>query len=438
MATSDDSRRVVITGAGVISPLGNSKESLWEAIREGRSGVQRMEGLSPESFPFEFAGEAREFTGHINDFGDLPKPLKVPIRKGLKLMCRETQMGVAAAQLALVDGGVEAGSFDPERAGVIYGSDYMLSPPGEFIAAVKKTETPDKHVDIKAWGSEGLDEITPLWLLKYLPNMPASHIAIFNDMRGPNNSITHREAASYLALGEAFHTIQRGHAELIVAGATGTRVHPMKTIHTTMHEELAVGNGDPAAACRPFDLNRTGAVIGEGSCAFIVECEEVAEKRGASILGEIVGAGSSVVIGKDATADRRKALANAMRAALADASLSATDVGHVNAHGLSSRTCDVDEARAIADVFGDEPNVPVVAAKSYFGNLGAGSGNVELVASLMALGAGSLFRVLNYDQPDPDCGINVVADDQAPAGDTVLATSVTPQGQASAILIRRM
>ena len=300
MPSSDSARRVVITGVGVISPLGNSKESLWEAINQGRSGVGPMESLSPDAFPFACAGEAREFTGHIKDFGDLPKELKVPIRKGLKLMCRETQMGVAAAQLAIADGGLDLSAYDPERIGVVYGSDYMLSPPEEFIAAVKKTETPEKHVDLKAWGSQGLDEITPLWLLKYLPNMPASHIAIFNDMRGPNNSITHREAASYLALGEAFHTIQRGHAELILAGATGTRVHSMKTIHATMHEELAAGNGDPAAACRPFDRDRSGAVIGEGSGALVVEELESAKSRGATIVGEIVGAGSRGVDQRDA------------------------------------------------------------------------------------------------------------------------------------------
>lgn len=437
MPESVSTRRVVITGVGLISPLGNSKQAFWDAISAGRSGVSRMEGLSPESFPFTCAGEAREFTGHIKDFGDLPKPLKVPIRKGLKLMCRETQMGVAAAQLAMADAQLESGSYDPERAGVIYGSDYMLSPPGEFIQAVKKTETPEKHVDLQAWGSEGLDEITPLWLLKYLPNMPASHIAIFNDMRGPNNSITHREAASYLALGEAFHTIQRGHADLMVAGATGTRVHPMKTIHTTMFEELAAGDGDPAGACRPFDLNRTGSVIGEGSCAFIVEDLAAAQARGATILGEIIGAGSSVVI-KDRTPNRSKALANSMRATFADADRTPEDVGHINAHGLSTKTCDADEAQAITDVFGDRSSeVPVVAAKSYFGNLGAGSGNVELAASLMALADGNLFPVLNYETADPACPLAIVTDRATPAGDTILATSVTPQGQAASLLVAK-
>jgi 3-oxoacyl-[acyl-carrier-protein] synthase II len=434
MSPADQTRRVVITGVGLVSPLGNSKEALWDAICEGRSGVSQMESMSSDSFPFSCAGEAREFTGHIKDFGDLPKELKVPIRKGLKLMCRETQMGVAAAQLAIADAHIEPGSNEPERTGVIFGSDYMLSPPSEFIDAVKKTETPDKHVDIKAWGSKGLEQITPLWLLKYLPNMPASHIAIFNDMRGPNNSITHREAASYLALGEAFHTIERGHADMMIAGSTGTRVHPMKTIHTTMHEELATGNGDPAAACRPFDLNRTGSVIGEGSCALVLEELTAAQARGATILGEIVGAGSSVVI-KDRTPDRSKSLANAMRAALADADCTPADVGHVNAHGLATRTCDADEAQAITAVFGEQ-QVPVVATKSYFGNLGAASGNVELVASLMALANGNLFPVRNFETADPDCPLNIVADKTTSAGSSVLATNVTPQGQAAAVVVK--
>ena len=437
MSPSDSTRRVVITGVGLVSPLGGTRQALWDAIAEGRSGVGPMEGLAPDAFPFSCAAEAKEFTGHIRDFGELPKELKVPIRKGLKLMCRETQMGVAAAQLALADGGVEPGTFEPERVGVIYGSDYMLSPPEEFIGAVKKSETPEQHVDLQSWGAEGLEEITPLWLLKYLPNMPASHIAIFNDMRGPNNSITHREAASYLALGEAFHTIHRGHADAAVAGATGTRVHPMKTIHTTMLEELAAGNGDPTAACRPFDLNRTGAVIGEGSCAFILEELETAKARGATIVAEIGGAGSSVVV-KDRVPNRSKALSNAMRAALRDADCSPNDVGHVNAHGLATRSCDVEEAKAIMDVFeSDRPEVPVVAAKSYFGNLGAGGGNIELVASLMALAEGRLFPVRNFETADPECPLNVVTSDDVAPGDCVLAANVTPQGQSAAVLVRR-
>ena len=243
---SSISRRVVITGMGAISPLGSSKEALWEALAAGRSGVGPMTVVRPDALSLHVAAEAKQFSGEIDDFGPLEKEQKKAIRKGLKVMCRECQMGVAAAQLALFDAGGAAGKWDPDRTGISFGVDYMLSVPEEFIECIQECVDEAGKFSFAPWGAAGLSKITPLWLLKYLPNMPASHLAIYNDLRGPNNSLTLREAAANVALGEAFHIIRRGGADAMVVGATGTRLHCMKILHCLQQEEVATGDGDPA------------------------------------------------------------------------------------------------------------------------------------------------------------------------------------------------
>ena len=428
-------RRVVITGLGLISPLGNSPDALWSALAAGQSGVAEVSLIPAERQPLKFAGEARQFTGEIDDFGPLEKERKKSIKKGLKVMCRETRMAVAAAQLALADAGFAETLPEPERSGVVLGSDYMLTMPEDYELGMK-TCASGGEFDFRRWGKEGLGDMAPLWMLKYLPNMPASHIAIYNDLRGPNNSLTMREAAGNLAVGEAFRTIQRGHADLMVAGATGTRILPMQAIHALQTEQMAAENGDPAKASRPFDRDRTGMVAGEGSGMVVLEELSSAKARGARIYGEVLGLGSANVSDKGLRGKCDVALARAMRAALNDAKTSPTDVGHINAHGLSTIDRDVDEARAIREVFGAlADKIPVTAPKSYFGNLGAGSGVVELISGVLALRNGRLPRVLNFATPDPACPVAAVRDDQTPAGRSFLNLSVTPQGQAAVLFV---
>jgi 3-oxoacyl-[acyl-carrier-protein] synthase II len=432
---NDQPRRVVITGLGLICPLGSTPSAVWSALAEGRSGVATTTLLPPDRQPLKFAGEARQFTGEIDDFGDLEKDVKKAIKKGLKVMCRETRMAVAAAHLALADAGLNAAPPDPAAAGVVLGSDYMLTMPEDFETSIPRCMI-EGSFRFDRWGQEGLAEMTPLWMLKYLPNMPASHIAIFNDLRGPNNSLTMREAASNLAVGEAFRTIQRGHASLIVAGATGTRVLPMQALHAMQSEQMAADNGDPAKASRPFDRHRTGMVAGEGAGMVVLEELSAAKARGARIYAEVRGLGRANVADDHLHGKCDAALAQAMRAALKDAGATPDQVGHINAHGLSTTECDIEEARAIGQVFGPlAKSVPVTAPKSYFGNLGAGSGVVELAASVLALGEGRLPRVLNYETPDPECPLAVVRDDSTPAGRSFLKLSVTPQGQAAVLYV---
>ncbi|MBW3596746.1 MAG: beta-ketoacyl-[acyl-carrier-protein] synthase family protein [Planctomycetes bacterium] len=433
-------RRVVITGMGLISPLGDTGESLWESLSAGRSGIAPLERIAADSLPCKHGAEARGFSGAIEDFGPLDKTLQRNIRKSLKMMCREIAMGVAAAQRALADAGWVSGSLNPERAGVVYGVDHIFTMPEEFSAGIANCLDHEGRFQLSQWGRRGLGEVNPLWLLKYLPNMPASHIAIFNAMCGPNNSLTLREAGSNAAITESARIIGRGGADVMLAGATGTRIHPIRTLHVVTQEEIAGSDGaadDPARLARPFDLNRTGMVLGEGAGAVVLESRQSAESRGAEIWGEVVGFGSSTVQTPQGLAGRSTALANAMTQALHMAGMAPEDVGHIHAHGLGTRTCDIDEAKAIRSIFGDAA-VPVTAAKSYFGNLGAAGGLVELISSLLSLRHGELFRTLNYDAPDPECPIPVAASAGADPGASVLNVNVTPQGQAAAVLVRKV
>jgi 3-oxoacyl-[acyl-carrier-protein] synthase II len=433
MRSANEIRRVVITGMGLISPLGNTPAALWSALEAGRSGVGTVSFLPSDRQPLKYAAEAREFTGEIDDFGPLEKERKKAIKKGLKVMCRETRMAVAAAQLAIADAGFAESPMNPETSGVVLGSDYMLTMPEDYEAGMRTCASAGEF-EFTRWGNEGLSDMAPLWMLKYLPNMPASHIAIYNDLRGPNNSLTMREAAGNLAIGEAFRTIQRGHANLMVAGATGTRILPMQAIHALQTEQMAVENCDPAKASRPFDKDRTGMVAGEGAGMIVLEELETAKARGATIYAEVVGLGSANVADDKLNGKCDIALERAMRAALRDAGMTPGDVDHINAHGLSTTVRDADEARAIRNVFGERAhNVPVTAPKSYFGNLGAGGGVVELIASVLAIREGRLPRVLNYRTPDPQCPLAVVTSDNAPAGRCFLNLSVTPQGQAAVL-----
>ena len=432
-------RRVVVTGLGVVCPLGLSPEELWTGLASGSSAVVPLEAFSAAGIPLKHAAEARCFTGDIADFGPLEADCKKAIRKGLKVMCRESQMAVAAAQRAL-HATAASGHHPPERFGCVFGSDYMLTLPEDFTAGVARCRDADGDFDFDRWAPEGMPLLNPLWLLKYLPNMPASHIAIYNDLRGPSNSLTLREASGHLAVGEAVVTIQRGAADIMVAGATGTRVHPMKTVHALQSEQVALGDGagggDPARWSRPFDKGRSGMVLGEGAAVLVLEELGHARARGARILAEVVGHAARCAADRGGVGRRRLAMAEAMRRALGMAGLDGDRIGHVHAFGASTTAGDRDEAAALGDVLGPAAaRIPTVAAKSHFGNLGAGGGLVECVASILALDRGELFPLLNYEMPDADCPVRPARAGD-PAGDSFISTAVTPQGQAGSLVIR--
>ncbi len=424
-------RRVVITGVGVISPIGIGRETFWVNLAAARSGVGPVEHQfhGEKSIPGGFVG------AEVADFNEKVARQWVPKnqRKSIKVMCRDIQMGTASAMMAVEDSALDLESLDHDRIGVDFGANLMYSPPTQLNDPCWNCVDEDRRFVMQRWAKHGLSKMEPLWLLKYLPNMPACHIAIFVDAHGPSNSVTQNEASGNLAMREALHVIQRGAADVMIAGATGARLHQFKVILAALWQELGYRAEDPAASCRPFDTERTGEVAAEGACSLILEEEGHARARGATILGRLSGGGSSCVEG-----NFKQAAVNAMRAALRSADLSPDDIGHVNAHGLGSPRIDLEEAQAIHEVFGARgAEIPVTSLKGAIGNSAAGSGTLELAGSLLALQHGVIPPTLHCDTPDPQCNLNIVrGEPRSTKLRSVLNLNLTRFGQASAVIVQ--
>ncbi|MCS7238549.1 MAG: beta-ketoacyl-[acyl-carrier-protein] synthase family protein [Thermoguttaceae bacterium] len=439
-----ESRDVVITGVGVVCPLGLTAEELWTGLTEGRYGIGPFSLLGENSGrlpsaaePLRIAAPVRQFTGSLDNFGPPPAEIAKSLRKGLKLMCRESQMAVAAALRALSDAGWQPDLFPSDRCGVVFGCDYLLTTPEEFIAAVRAC-TEDGAFRFALWGEKGLSQMTPLWLLKYLPNMPASHIAIYCQFCGPSNSITLREAGGLVGIAEAARIIAAGHADLMVVGATGSRLHPMKIIHALTQEQVVAG-GEPATSCRPFDRQRRGTVLGEGAAAIVLESAESAARRAAPVYGKIVACASACQVGSSWQTDVEGALRQVLQRLISQEGKRRSTISFISAQGLGTRSGDRAEARAIAGVFGQANGAPpVVAAKAYLGHLGGASAVTELIAGLLALRAGELYPIRNFCHPDPECPVNVVRESGMPAGDAFIQLAYTPQAQAAGVLVARV
>jgi 3-oxoacyl-[acyl-carrier-protein] synthase II len=399
------------------------------------------------SLPIKAAAEVVDFRGEIEDYGQLDKTMQRAIKKSLRLMSREIQLGVAAAQKALENSGLGE-NRDPERCGCLFGCDYILTRPEEYEDGLRNCRTVvgangksgDDIADwVAAWPTEGIPKVNPLWLLKYLPNMPNSHVSIYNDFRGPNNAITVREASLHLALAEASSIIQRGAADVMLVGATGSRIHPLRATHATLIDNLVYDAADPGTMSRPFDLSADGMVLGEGAGAVMLESWQHAQARGAKIWGELVGQGSAMVGPREG----RDYLSESLWGALSSAWQRARgrlegQTWHLHAHGQSSRGPDDSEALAIARLLSQAGQAaPVTAAKSYFGNLGAGGAAVEFVCSLLALERQTLFPILNLQKPSSAVSWQP-AIMGTPSGRGFMHASYTMQGQSACVAVLRV
>jgi 3-oxoacyl-[acyl-carrier-protein] synthase II len=426
-----DKKRVVITGAGIVSPIGIGRDEFWDGIAAGKSGVSKIDLLSGSALPGHVAGECKEFTD-----SSAKKQYLTAQRKSIKVMCREIQLGVASAHLALANSELDIAAIDHERLGVDFGANQMFSTPDVLSEGVFRCDE-DRKFNFDRWGDEGLAGMEPLWLLKYLPNMPACHIGIHADARGPNNSLTLAEASGNSAMGEAFGIISTGRADMMLAGSTGSRIQPTKCLHAALWDEMAsYEDADPATWSRPFDASRRGQVAGEGACTFVFEEEEHAKARGASIFGEVLSQASCCAINIDGTPRIKDALVGAISKALQRAGVSPSDIGHINAHGLGGTQADIDEALAIHEVFGAAAStVPVTAFKSAIGNSGAACGTLELAASLIGLQNGVIPATLNYSTPDENCKLNIVHGEPLKTDNKLFLTvNVTAFGQAAALV----
>ena len=414
-------RDVVITGVGVVSPIGIGKAPFAESLWAGRSGVKSLALLQDTPFPVRFGADIAEFDG---------KQYVTP-RKSIKVMSREIQFAFAAASLAIQDANLNTADIDRDRFGVVFGSEMMYSAPGELIDAYNKCVV-DGRFSFSQWGDRAMSNLYPLWMLKYLPNMPACHIAIAHDARGPNNTFTLGEVSSLLALMEASRYIQRGQADVMIAGGTGSRLNITGLVFRGV-KDLSHRNESPSEACRPFDADRDGMVNGEGSGAFVLEEAGHAAARGASVLARVLGFGSSFEPKSKSGSRSGCGVRSTIQQALREAGLAASDVGHVNANGLSTIADDAMESSAIRDLLGD---VPVTAPKSYFGHLGSGTGAVEMAASVLALEQHEIPKTLNFQRHDPGCPLNVVHGQSRPMTKmTAMVLNQSLTGQAASVLL---
>lgn len=427
MMASSNSHRVVVTGVGVVSPIGIGQETFWQNLIAGQSGIDVLAAFPSSSLPSKLAAEVRDFDPFEHIYQ----------RKFLKVMSRDIQLGVASASMAMKDASLPRGSIDPDRLGVEFGAGHMSATPEELADAASHLQQTADGVSFEGWAEEGLGQIAPLWLLKQLPNMPACHVAIEHDARGPNNTITSCESSALLALAEGVRAIERGAADAMIVGACSSYIHPLEIARLNLYENLVRGD-DPKNACRPFDLNRNGTVVGEGAASFVLERYEHAVNRGAPIYCEILGVGA----GCDGSNPEARAgglgLVRSIEAALKRSELTPRDLGHINAHGKGTLKDDIIEARAYYRALGGvADSIPVTALKSYFGHFDAGAGAVELAGSLLAMRHGQLPMTLNYRTPDPQCRLNIVHDEPLKMSNGIaLSVNRTRMGQSAAAVIR--
>jgi 3-oxoacyl-[acyl-carrier-protein] synthase II len=426
-------RRVVITGLGLVTPLGDSSDCVWTSLMEGRGVVRRLEALRVAGLPNDVGAELREFD--LKKYA-LPKYAK-ELRKSRKYMARDIQLAVAAAQLGVADAGLVDGGVDPTRIGIDLGAGLISSELNELAPAISHASQASRSFDFSVWGRESIGMIEPIWLLKYLPNMLACHISILIDCQGPSNTITEADASSNLAIAEAARIIARGRADVMIAGGADSKIHPLSLVRMGLLHNLSGWKGEPSQACRPFDRRRDGGVPGEGAGILILEERDHALQRGARIYGEILGGGSGCDARPGGGLDPDGiGIEIAITAALEEAGLQPSEIGHVNAHGSATRASDLAEARALQRIFGPR-GVPVTALKGYMGNLASGCGAVELIASLVSVNRGKIPPILNCDQPDLEFELDLILKSpRSSRSPTFVKTNVTPLGQAAAVVVR--
>ncbi|MCA9121847.1 MAG: beta-ketoacyl-[acyl-carrier-protein] synthase family protein [Planctomycetaceae bacterium] len=418
-----ESSEIVITGVGVVSPIGVGVEPFWKSLLEGVSGIRPYSLLQGTEMPVRFGGEVVDFDA---------KKYVTP-RKSLKVMSREIQMGFAAAAMAAETAGIENGTIDPDRFGVVYGSEMLYGPPDELAEVMRGCKV-DGVVDPSLWSEQAAKKNFPLWMLKYLPNMTACHVGIAFDARGPSNSITHGDVSSLLAIFEATHAILRGRADVMIAGGFGAKLS-VTQLQYRSDANLSHRNDDPTAASRPFDADRDGMVNGDGAGAIVIERREHAERRGAKVLAAIRGMGESFEARLTPKPVTGIAIRRSIVQSLDKAGMSPESIGYVSAYGASTIVDDPLEAQAIRECLGD---VPVTGLKSYFGNIGSGGGAVETVANVLALQNNAVPHTLNFGTPDPACPVNVIQGEPlVGAAPIAMVLSQAGPGQAAALILSR-
>ncbi|SHF31346.1 3-oxoacyl-[acyl-carrier-protein] synthase II [Desulforamulus putei DSM 12395] len=379
------SKRVVITGMGVISPVGTGLDNFWNALTAGVSGIARITRFDPSEYSTQIAGEVKDF--------DYSKYID---KKEGRRMDKFSQYAVVAAAMAIEDAGMDLQSLDKDRTGVIVGS------------GIGGMETFEEQCRVLV--NRGPSRISPFLIPMMIANMAAGQIAIKFGLRGPNITAITACASSGNAIGDAFKLIQRGGAEVVITGGTEAPITPLSVAGFCAMKAMSTRNEEPVRASRPFDADRDGFVMGEGAAMMVLETLEHAQKRGANIYAEIVGYGSSCDAYHITAPDPEgSGAAAAMKMALADGDLKPEDVQYINAHGTSTPVGDVAEVVAIKKVFGDHAyKLTVSSTKSMTGHMLGAAGAVEGIATVLAIRDDLVPPTINLENPDPACDLDFV------------------------------
>ncbi|MEI5906521.1 beta-ketoacyl-ACP synthase II [Bacillus spongiae] len=377
-------RRVVVTGVGAVTPLGNDAETTWENIKEGKSGLDVMTRLNPDDFPAKVVGEVKEFN-----------PEKWLERKEARKMDRFTQYAVAASLMAVKNAQLTINDENAHRVGVWIGS------------GIGGMETFEKQYEV--FQKRGYRRVSPFFVPMMIPDMAAGQVSITLGAKGMNSCTVTACATGTNSIGDAFKVIERGDADVMVAGGTEAPITSMSMAGFSSNTALST-NPDPKTASRPFDANRDGFVMGEGAGVLVLEDLEHALNRGANILAEIVGYGSTAdAYHITSPSPEGEGGARAMKLAIEDGNLSPTDIDYINAHGTSTDYNDKFETMAIKSVFGEHANkLAISSTKSMTGHLLGAAGGVEAIFTVLALKEGILPPTINYETPDPECDLDYV------------------------------
>jgi 3-oxoacyl-[acyl-carrier-protein] synthase II len=435
----------VITGVAPITPIGIGKQTFWQNVLNRHSGIAPITSFDPSCLASQLGGEVRDF-----DLMAYLPPVKSKareLRKKTKIMARDIQMGCAASMIAVDDADLVTAtrtsdpdqlSVSPEAMGVNIGSSLIAADLNELAFAMTKATGDDGHFSLRLWGQGPMNQLFPLWLLKYLPNLIACHITILHQAHGPCNTITSAEVAAHMAVGEAMRIIQRGTAEVMIAGGFECKINGIGMIRQILLNRLTGRNDLGPAACRPFDAARDGCVAAEGGGVVVLEHLEHALARGAPIYAELVGfAATHSAARSDDLQATGEAIAAAIGRALAEGALAREDVGLLIPHGEAAVQYDQMEADAIHDALGPVAGaVPVSPSKGAVGNMGAGNGAVDVIRAALAIRHKTAPPAVNCEQPDPKCRLNVLQQPTPMDARAAVVSGYSWAGQAAALVLR--
>ena len=399
-------RRIVVTGIGMINPMGHDAPTVWKGLQNGESGVGYTTLFDASGFPTKISAEVKDWDLRPEDY-----PYGTTADLG-----RHTKFAIGAATQAMADSGVADSIEDPTRFGIYLGSgegnqDFHV------FSRMMSAAIADGDFDSSKFINRGLELLNPAKEIEQEPNMPAAHLATLLNAQGPNLNCLTACAASSQAVGEATEIIRRGEADVMLAGGTHSMIHPFGLTGFNLLTALSESNDHPTKASRPFDRLRNGFVLGEGAAMVILEELDRAKARGATIYGEVAGYGTTADAYRitDIPPDGHGGIA-AMRMAIADAGLQTSDIGYVNAHGTSTTVNDKVESLACREVFGElADKVPVSSTKSMMGHLIAAAGASEMIVCLLAMRDSILPPTINYENPDPLCDLDYVPNEARPA-----------------------